>query len=505
MRAVEEIRVPLLLWPKQLAVILSRGTEILYGGATESGKSHLVRALSIGYCLAVPGLQCVLIRKKYGDIIANHVRGPTGYAQLLKEMIERRDCKIVETGTNPGVYFSNGSVIAFVHCQDERQFSSAQGVEKHLLIIDEATQISERLIKFFRAWVRMPLEMQARLPKELQGKLPMILYTANPIGPSMGFFRRHFVKARPKMSIAKVAGFLRQYIPARSTDNYSVDQEAHKGRLEGMDDQATARALDVGDWDSPVGDFFPQWDEDRHVILDAEIPSHWTRFSTHDWGGHDPAVYYWWAISDGDMLGGRWIPRGALVCYREWYICADDDPAKGRYLSNEDLADGWTERTEPEYSGQVVFTDSFPFAYRGGETIAQTYAKRGVRLAKGDTSRPQGWSQLGSLLTGRKTNTKGRDPMIYFMEQCKYARDYLPALTRHPTKREDAIESGEATHACDAIRLAAMVQKVVTDAKHPKIKQLLEQLAAFATRPKTLQNLAGINPFSSEPHHGHDD
>ncbi len=475
---MHEIVLDLDLWPKQMMAFQSPCTDLLFGGASEGGKSHFVRVALISWCLAIDGLQCVLIRKKYDDILKNHVESPTGFKKLLEPLLKIKKVKITEAG----VYFPNGSIIAFQHCQDERQFTSAQGVEKHVLVIDEATQISERLLRFFKLWVRMPKEMKARLPERFRDKFPCIIYTANPIGASVSYFRRNFVKARPPYEIEKVEGFLRQYIPSKYTDNYSVDEEAHQGRMSGYPDKATAKALDDGDWDAPTGEFYTEWDEQRHVVTDFIPPQHWYRFRTFDWGTADPAVAYYIAVSDGEPFRDekgkeRWFPRGALIYYREWYVCDEKDPAKGRRLTNEELAQGILQHAEYEHRNVITLTDSLPFNDMGGLGIAATFARQDCILTRGDTSRVVGWSQLRSRLIGKEIDSNFIDdkgkvilfPMIYFCENCRFARDYIPALPRHPSesKKEDAAESGEATHACDAIRLGCMAHPIVIDRKEP--------------------------------------
>ena len=482
------------LWPKQMRAFLTEATELLFGGASEGGKSHFVRIALCAWCLAIPELQCVLIRKKFSDILGNHVEGRTGFKSLLKPWIDAKEASV----TQEGVKFKNGSNIIFQHCQDERQFDSAQGVEKHVLVFDEATQIGERLIRFFRTWCRMSLEMQATLPDEWKGKFPRIIYTANPIGPSVGFFRRRFVVARDPYEIEEIEGFKRQYIPSRYTDNLSVDEKAHKGRMAGIGDKAIAQALDNGDWESPTGDYFPEWDEDRHILPNFTPDPSWFRYRSYDWGTADPSVCYWWATSPGQLVHNRWIPRGALVCYRESYIAADDDPSIGRRLRNEEMRDGILERTEPEFRHQITLADSLPFQDRGGETIAEIFNNKGlgVRLTRADDSRVPGWSQLRARLQGVQpdTNSPFRYPMIYFVESCRAARDYLPALTRHPNedKREDAQEHGEATHACDAIRYACMAHRVIRDAPTSNEDMVKKQLAQLGKRPtlkKIIKNL----------------
>lgn len=490
----KEVRLKKLKFHKrQREAFASIATEILFGGASEGGKSAWLRRCLIRWCLLIPNLQCCLIRKKIGDLLLNHVEGPDGFRVLLEPLLGAKLVKITEDG----VRFFNGSYIAFRHAQDERQFSSAQGVEFHVVCIDEATQLSERLIKAFRAWCRMSEEMQASLPPQFKGQFPKILYTANPIGPSLGYFRRNFVKARPAWEKEEVDGFLRQFIPSKIDDNPSANKKAQAGRLS-VFDAATAKALIEGDWDAPLGDFFPEWDESRHVIPDAVVPDHWFRFRTFDWGSADPFACLWWAVSPGETLSGydgkgnvktTYIPRGALVAYREWYGCSDDDPAVGRRMRNEDIAAGIESRTEVKFKKQVTLTDSFPFADRGGPTIAEVFSKNGCVLSLGDTSRVQGWSQVRGRLIGAHLyeQENKRYPLIYFMESCRYSRDYLPALPRHPaeSKREDAAEHGEATHICDIIRLACTAHTVIKEA--PATTQ--DKIKAAVKKKMTVQSI----------------
>ena len=484
MSAPNILKIPLDLWPRQLFALHSPASEQLFGGESEGGKSHYLRALFISACLDIPGLQCLLVRKNHQDLILNHVEGPTGFKTLLAPLIEEGHVSVSEEAVRFKV---NGSLIALQHCQDERKLTSMQGVEKHLLGIDEAPQIVERLIRFMRGWVRMPLEMRRRLPEFWQMRLPGIVYTGNPLGPSVRFFRLNFVAARPEGAIEKVDGFTRQFVRSGAEDNLSVDIEAHHGRIQGFGDAALISAL-KGNWYTPTGDFFPEWDESRHVVPDFTPPSWWFRFRTFDWGTAEPFACLWWAVSDGEMFEAEikvvrdgkfaretkklWFPRGALVAYREWYGADPEQPAKGLRLRNEEMARGILERSyEPCEKHLVTLTDSFVFPDRGedeGKTIAKTFYAEGVPLTLGRTARKAGWSQMRARLRGIQfdSNSPKFTPMMFFVESCFACRDYIPALPRHPSEGrglDDAAEHGEATHINDVCRLAAMAEEIVTE------------------------------------------
>ena len=131
---------------------------------------------------------------------------------------------------------------------------------------------------------------------------------------------------------------MRQFIPSRAVDNPSVDLEAHAGRLEGIGDKALAKALDEGDWDAALGEFFPEWDESKHVIPDFNPPAHWFKFRTFDWGSAEPFAVLWWTISDGEeitALDGStlWLPSGSFSLLSRMVWMRSDISRKGIRLN----------------------------------------------------------------------------------------------------------------------------------------------------------------------------
>jgi hypothetical protein len=85
------------------------------------------------------------------------------------------------------------------------------------------------------------------------------------------------------------------------------------------------RAWLEGDWTVIEGAYFDCWRYEQHVVQPFEVPAHWARFRSMDWGSAKPFSVGWWAIVSDDYYvpraeGGpdRLLPRGALVRYREW-------------------------------------------------------------------------------------------------------------------------------------------------------------------------------------------
>lgn len=496
-----EIKLPK-LHPKQQLAFDSEATDILFGGATRGGKSYFLRRALIVWCSQIPGLQCDIFRLHYDDVVANHMEGETSFPALLAEWVRAGLAKINEAE----VMFWNDSRISLEHAGDVKAvMSKHQGIAKHVRCFEESTQLDVRLIKWLAGWVTMSEEMKSRVPAKWTGRFPKILHTTNPIGPSSPYYRREYVDPRKPLSIEIVGKWKRQYIPALVEDNPSEDAEETRARIAAIGDDAVADALLNANWNALVGDFFPEWNPNRHVVTDFWPPTHWFRFRTFDWGTAEPFAVYWWAVSDGEPFRDhnkkeRWFPRGALVAYQEWYGCDELDPSKGNRMRNEDMAKGIIELSEFGHKQSITLTDSKPFQDMGGENIAMTFAKNGCPLHRADTTRVAGASQLRSRLIGVQldTNSPERVAMIFFCECCKYAQDYMPAITRHPSekKKEDYAEMGEATHSVDAIRYACMAHSVIKDRVEPIPQRIEKELAARRPTIKKITKGMGHAYFS---------
>lgn len=479
---IKEVKLRLPTWhEKQLVFFNSPASEILYAGDTRAGKSFAIRKAYIHWCARIPGLQTDIFRLHFDDVIAENMDGETSFPILLHLWEKEGLVKINQTE----IHFWNESKISLEHCSDDKVMLKHQGIAKHVRTFAESCQILEHRIRALTGWVTMSEDMKSRVPDEWKGRFPKVIHATNPKGVSSSYYRKNFVDIRKPMTIEKVGQFNRQYIPAFLDDNPSENKEATIARIsEAFPDEATQRSLinedksGISNWHTGTGEYFPEWDESRHVVKDFMPPDYWYRYRTFDWGTAEPFAVYWVAISDGEPFRDRegyerWFPRGSLIIFNEWYGCDPRDTSRGARMRNEDIAAGILSRSEINHQNVITLTDSKPFQDMGGEGIAETFSKNGVVLSLADTSRVVGWSQMRARLIGIQydSNSNKRLPMIYFCECCKYARDYISALPRHPSesKREDAAEHGEPTHCCDAIRYGCMAHNnaVIKDRLEP--------------------------------------
>jgi hypothetical protein len=121
--------------------------------------------------------------------------------------------------------------------------------------------------------------------------------------------------------------------------------------LQMVGSETLVRAWLEGDWTIVDGAYFDCSRYDLHVVDPFEIPAEWSRFRSMDWGSARPFSVGWWAVVGDDYVarGGRILPRGALVRYREWYGASG--PNVGLKMTAEDVAAGIVQREsrDPNY------------------------------------------------------------------------------------------------------------------------------------------------------------
>jgi hypothetical protein len=229
-------------------------------------------------------------------------------------------------------------------------------------------------------------------------------------------------------------------------------------RLKASGSPELVRAWLEGDWSVVTGAFFPEFSLSQHVVAPFEIPAHWVRFRSMDWGSAKPFAVHWWAVSDGEIAE---YPRGAIICFREWYGMQPNRPNVGLKLTAEAVADGIAERTVEKIDMGVL--DPAAFAQDGGPSIAERMGKRGVHFHPADNSRVGklgamgGWDALRARLVGEDER-----PMIYFFSTCRDVIRTLPAA-QHDDKRPEDLDTDAEDHALDSVRYACLARPWVRE------------------------------------------
>jgi hypothetical protein len=249
------------------------------------------------------------------------------------------------------------------------------------------------------------------------------------------------------------------------------------------------RALLEGDWSVIEGAFFDCWSEARHVIRPFEVPKHWMRFRSMDWGSASPFSVGWWGVvSDeyvAENVGGDAVilPRGCLVRYREWYGAKD---GAGLKLPAEAIGEGIVSR-EKEDKVDYGVLDPSAFRQDGGPSIAERLFVKKAMFKPADNTRIAqkgamgGWDQLRSRLIGDNDG----HPMLVVFSTCIDTIRTLPVLQHDPDRPEDLDTTAE-DHAADEIRYACMSRPWTRPAPTVKPKKI-------ETRLPTLNELVKAN------------
>ncbi len=397
---------------RQKLFFASRARYTAYGGARGGGKSWALRRKLIGLCLRYPGIRCLLVRRSYAELKANHVRPLLEEYEALLTYRESEKC----------LTLPNGSSISLGYCASNRDLLRYQGQEYDIIAIDEATQLSEYQFSVFKACLRGV------------GNVPRRMYlTCNPGGIGHAWVKRLFVERdfRPDERPDDY-----RFIPAKVYDNpvlLSADPE-YVRQLESLP-QKLKDAWLFGRWDVFEGQFFPEFQPEIHVCAPSVIPSALKLFAAVDYGFDMLAAL----LLGTDRQGNLYVVREfcqpnltlseageaiARLCagYRVEYVVASPDL--------------WNRRQDSGKSGFEVMQ-----------------AVSGMPpLLRADNRRIPGWRILREYLKVRLDA-----PVLRISADCTVLIRSLPALLSDAISPEDAAsEPHAATHAPEALRYAVM-------------------------------------------------
>lgn len=193
------------------------------------------------------------------------------------------------------------------------------------------------------------------------------------------------------------------------------------------------KAYYEGNWDIFEGQYFSEWNRERHTITPFAIPPTWKRFRAYDHGREAPACCLWFAL-DYD---------GRLWCYREFYqkgLNVDQIAAEINRLSASEEYEYSV--ADPSIFAKTGFVDA-----QGGQTIAESFARHHITWFPASNRRIDGWSLMHQYLFTNDHTI----PKLIFFNTCLNSIRTIPALIHDNIKPEDLDTAGE-DHAADPTR-----------------------------------------------------
>lgn len=300
-----------------------------------------------------------------------------------------------------------------------------------------------------------------------------LIMTGNPGGPGQGWIRKRFVDPAPngmviiKRELPNGGVHKSVFIPSKLQNNRVLMESdpEYINNLYLVGSPELVRAWLEGDWSAIEGAYFDNWSNDKHVLRPFQIPKDWPRFRSGDWGSAKPFSIGWWAIVPDwfETPEGPWLPRGAIVRYREWY--GSSAPNVGLKLTAEALGAGIAlrEKGDPKISGGVL--DPAAFAQDGGPSLAERMYQgsgRKVQFRRADNKRvPRagamgGWDAMRHRLDGEDFGVPyGNRPMLYCFSSCADSIRTIPML-QHDINNPEDLDTTAEDHAADEWRYACM-------------------------------------------------
>lgn len=348
----------------------------------------------------------------------------------------------------------NGAILRFRPLEDERDAEKYQGQQFSRVYLEELTN-----------WPtpKAADKMKATL-RSARGAPVLFRATANPGGAGHHWVKQRYIDHNPMgyTPLLDESGRMnRMFIPAFVTDNRALldNDPEYLDNLRLSGSKELVRAWLEGDWNVVEGAFFDNWSTDRHVTRPFEVPKHWLRFRSADWGSAKPFSIGWYAVASEDyrLPNSKTLPRGGLVKYREWYG-SDGTPNVGLKLTAEQVAAGIAERDHGDKIDYSVM-DPAAFAQDGGPSIAERMAMPPYRVLfrpadnarVGKMGHMGGWDMLRHRLEGEANDR----PMLVFFSTCTDSIRTIPLL-QHDKDRLEDVDTKAEDHAGDETRYACL-------------------------------------------------
>ena len=393
-------------------------TQIGFGGARGPGKSHASFAqLALDDCQRVPGLKALYIRLS---------------AKQAREQLDDLSNFILEgvdhhyNSSDKLVSFPNDSRIVIGHFRSENDINQYLGLEYDVILVEEATTLSE--IKY-RA-----LRDSNRTSKDFR---PRIYTTANPGGIGHTWYKKRFVEPHRRHHEADT-----RFIPATIEDNTAIDPD-YRRKLE-ENTGWKLRAHRFGDWDISAGQYFDCFHYDTHVVKPFPTPPEWTYWLAMDHGYKHPTVFLL-LTQDGDgniyvldeHVRAAWLPQQHATAVRAML--------ERNGVNRKPLLD--------VKAGPDVFAQS------SETTIADRYYDAGIRFDRAIIDRIQGANEIRNRFG---TLDSDIPPSLFIFDRCRRLIECLVNLQNDPKNNEDVLkvnvneegQGGDDTY--DALRYGVM-------------------------------------------------
>jgi len=408
--------------------------EVFYGGAAGGGKTYVQVIDAYGYALKYPFSKQLILRRTFPELERSIIR-------VSRELYSK---KLANYNESKHTYtFRNGSVIDFGYCDSEGDVTMYMSAEYDVIRLDEATHFTEYMYLYLLSRIRGT----RGYPKQMK-------CSSNPGNVGHVFFRDRFVTIGTWGKVHNVPIELirpdgtretkiqkRLFIPSLLADNPFIMKADPDYMTKLMNlPEKERQALLYGNWDIYEGQYFSEWRYDVHTCEPFELPAHWRRYTSMDYG-LDMLSHHDYVVDD---QGNVYVPREIY----ESGLIVSNAAAKIKALESEDKHGQYVTRLAPP--------DLWNTQSTSGKSTAILFDESGLSLTPSNNDRISGWLAVHELLkivTGADGKPTAR---LKIFRTCKNLIRTIPLLQHDDKKPNDvAREPHELTHAPDDLRYFA--------------------------------------------------
>lgn len=374
--------------------------QIGFGGARGPGKSHATFAqVALDDCRRIPALKALYLRKVGKQAREQFEDLRRAVLPNVKHAYDKR------TGV---VSLWKDSRIVLGHFKSEQDIDNYLGIEYDVILVEEATTLTQSKYKALRD--------SNRTSKAFR---PRVYTTTNPGNIGHRWYKARFVTPH----LLGVQGDTR-FIPATIDDNHRIDAGYKKKLEENVGWKLLAHRY--GNWDIAAGQYFENFNADKHVISTFQPPKDWDFWLTMDYGFTHPTVFLLLAeTGDGEIIvldehvKSGWLPATHAKAVKSMIK---------RWNLNHNIL-----LKIP--AGHDVFNKT------DEKTIAEKYQAEGLRLTPANNDRITGAAEVSNRL-GTEANELQDEvkPTLFIFPHCQQLIQCLPTLQHDPKRPDDVLK-----------------------------------------------------------------
>lgn len=411
---------------------------MLCGGAAGPGKSRMLREALYLFARRVPGFHGLLLRRTFKDLEQSHLR-------FMPHEVDQRGGMWRATERVAMFPHQTGApaLIRCGHMEADADIENYLSSEYDCICPDELVTFdwNSMLELFTRARTTNPhmTALRGNLAEDYDGSF--VLAASNPGGRSGASVKDFFIDHAPDPDeFPDYQPEQWAFYPAYLRDNPYVKIGGYTQSLSALRDARRRQLLD-GDWTVFEGQFFDEFRVQTHVRDLGPLSSDLARFLSMDWGRNAPGVVLWWVV----------LADGHYHIEDEFKFNGDI----GEKLTVKDVAARIRERCHAKGLKRVPTTWADPSIWQNtgqiGESIAETFLRYKIPVAKANNDRLNGWQRCHELLRLAPDGV----PWLTMSPRCTYGIRTIPSQLQAKNEPDDVDTAGD-DHWVDAWRYGSV-------------------------------------------------